>query len=327
LIDLGRLQGVGNQDLERLVPAHDVDPLAPELIHDILDSRPADPDARANGVDLGVDRSDGDLGPVSRLARQRPDGDDLVGDLGDLQLEQTTYEVGMSAAEDDLDALTDLAHVQDDGADPFVGVVAFPGNLLAAGQDAVGLAQVDDNRATLEPLHRPGDEVGTLVLEFVEEAVALGLADLLDDHLLGCLRRDSPQLRGIHLDPVLGGVDGTGLAIDVNLNIGGIRIVLAGCGRERRLNPVEQDILGDILVSVNTVHDPDQINAYSMPPRRARSSRRGSVFLSAMPSSRATPPGPFPGRIGRTARSSAGTEPSPIPAGTDKANRQPQLIS
>ena len=153
--------------------------------------------------------------------------------------------------------------------DPFVGVVAFPGNLLAAGQDAVGLAQVDDDRATLEPLHRPGDEVGTLVLEFVEEAVALGLADLLDDHLLGCLRRDSPQLRGIHLDPVLGGVDGTGLAIDVNLDIGSFRIVLAGRSRERRLNSVEQDILGDILVSVNTVHDPDQINAHSIPPRRA----------------------------------------------------------
>src|SRR5208283_6037950 len=115
----------------------------------------------------------------------------------------------------------------------------------------------------------------------------------------------SPQLRGIHLDPVLGGVDGTGLAIDVNLDIGSFRIVLAGRSRERRLNPVEQDILGDILVAVNTVHDPDQINAHSIPPRRAltcsmltcrvavrpmqkdpkttpsraRSSRRGSVFL------------------------------------------------
>ena len=120
----------------------------------------------------------------------------------------------MSTAEDDLDALAHLADVQDDGADPLVGVVAFPGNLLAARQDAVGLAQVDDDRAALEPLHRPGDQVANLVLELVEQAVALGFADLLDDHLLGCLRGDPPQLGGVHLGPVLGGVDCTGLAID-----------------------------------------------------------------------------------------------------------------
>src|SRR5271166_2579762 len=53
----------------------------------------------------------------------------------------------------------------------------------------------------------------------------------------------------------------------------------------------------------------------------------GLGLLTAMPSSRATPPGPFSGGISRTARSSAENEPSPIPAGTDKANRQPQLIT
>ena len=230
---------------------------------------PRTPDAGADGVDLGVDRCDGDLGAIAGLAGQRPDRDDLVGDLGDLQLEQTPHEVGMGAAEDDLDPLADLADVEDDGADPLVGVVAFAGNLLAAGQDGVGLAQVDDDRAALEPLHRPGDQVAALVLEFVEEAVALGLADLLDDHLLGGLRGDPPQLGGVHLDPVLGGFDGTGLAVDVNLDLAGFRIVLAGRGGERRLNPVEQDILGDILVAVNTVDDADQIDAHSIPPRRA----------------------------------------------------------
>src|SRR5271157_5652680 len=53
----------------------------------------------------------------------------------------------------------------------------------------------------------------------------------------------------------------------------------------------------------------------------------GLGLLTAMPPSRATPPRPFPGRIGRTARSSAESEPSPIPAGADQANRQPELIA
>src|SRR5271157_4051570 len=49
----------------------------------------------------------------------------------------------------------------------------------------------------------------------------------------------------------------------------------------------------------------------------------GLGLLTAMPSSRATPPGPFPGRIGRTARSSAGIEPSPTQPGPIKQTGNP----
>ena len=207
----------------------------------------------------------------------------------------------------------------------------------------VGLAQVDDDRAPLEPLHRAGDQVAALVLELVEEAVPLGLADLLDDHLLGRLGGDPAQLRGVHLDPVLGGVDVPGLAIDVDLDLGGIRVVLPGRRGQRRLDPVEQDILGDILVAVNAVHDPDQINAHSIPPRRAhrllsmvpeptaaqtgadnpkttpsraRSSRRGSVFLPRCHRAEQRLPGPSPARpphgpIVAQGTNQAPNEPSP----------------
>ena len=65
----------------------------------------------------------------------------------------------MGAAEDDLDPLADLADIQDDGADPLVRMIAFAGDLLAPRQDGVGLAEVDDDRAPLEPLHGSGDEV------------------------------------------------------------------------------------------------------------------------------------------------------------------------
>ena len=127
----------------------------------------------------------------------------------------------------------------------------------------VGLAEVDDDRPPLEPLHRAGDQVAPLILELVEEAVALGLADLLDDHLLGRLGRDPAELGGVHLDPVLGRVDRPGVAVDVDLDLGRIGIVLAGRRGERRLDPIEQDILGDILVAVDAVDDPDQIDAHS----------------------------------------------------------------
>ena len=156
---------------------------------------PADADAGPDGVDLGVDRGDGDLRAIAGLAGQGPDRDDLVGDLGDLQLEEAADEVGVGPAEDDLDPLADLADVEDDGADPLVGVVALAGDLLAAGQQGVGLAEVDGDRPALEPLDGAGDEVAALVLELVEEAVALGLADLLDDDLLGRLGGDPAEAR------------------------------------------------------------------------------------------------------------------------------------
>ena len=54
LIDLRRLQRVGDQHLEVVVPADDVDPLARELVDDVLDPVAADADARPHAVDAGV---------------------------------------------------------------------------------------------------------------------------------------------------------------------------------------------------------------------------------------------------------------------------------
>ena len=144
-----------------------------------------------------------------------------------------------------------------------------PGICSLRGRMRVGLAEVDDDRPALEPLHRAGDQVAALVLELVEEAVPLGLADLLDDHLLGRLGGDPAELGGVHLDAVLGRVDRPGVAVDVDLDLGRVGVVLAGRRGERRLDPIEQDILGDILVAVDAVDDPDQIDAHSIPPRRA----------------------------------------------------------
>src|SRR5947209_4329433 len=46
--DLGRLQGVGNHDLQRIVPANDVDAFAAQLIDDILDATAANANTGAD---------------------------------------------------------------------------------------------------------------------------------------------------------------------------------------------------------------------------------------------------------------------------------------
>src|SRR5690606_14730357 len=91
--DLGRLEGVLDENLGRLVPADDVDLLAVEFVHDVLDAAAADADARADRVHLRVDRGDGDLGAVPGLAGHGLDLDDALGDLGDLDLEEALDEV------------------------------------------------------------------------------------------------------------------------------------------------------------------------------------------------------------------------------------------
>ena len=103
-----------------------------------------------------------------------------------------------------------------DGPDPLVGVVALAGDLLAARQQGVGLAQVDDGGAPLEPLDGAGDQVALLVLELVEEAVALGLADLLDDHLLGGLGGDPAERLGVEFVVAVSGDDVAGGPVDAD---------------------------------------------------------------------------------------------------------------
>ncbi len=95
----------------------------------------------------------------------------------------------MSAAQDDFDVLADLTDIKNDQrADPLVGVVAFPRDLFTTRQDRVCLAEIDDDRPPFEALNGSRDQVTALtIFKFIEKAISLGLADLLDDHLLGCL--------------------------------------------------------------------------------------------------------------------------------------------
>ena len=74
-------------------------------------------------------RADGDLGAVAGLAGDGLDLDGAVVDFGDFRFEQAAHEVRMAAAQDDLDALAGLADVEDDGLDAFADVVRFAGDL------------------------------------------------------------------------------------------------------------------------------------------------------------------------------------------------------
>jgi hypothetical protein len=77
-------------------------------------------------------------------------------------------------------------------------VVALAVDLLGARQQRLdALAQLHERVAVVGLLHDAGDQLADAVLVLLEHHVALGLADALQDDLLGRLRRDAPKSSGV----------------------------------------------------------------------------------------------------------------------------------
>ena len=167
-------------------------------LHDHAHARAARPDAGADGVDpVGV-RDDRDLAAEAGLASDVLDLDQAVGDLGDLELEETPHQVVGAPREDHLRALGRVLHLDDDRLDASTVLVALGVDLLALGQQRFDAAQVDEGVALVALLHDAGDDVADAIDVLVVHEVALGLADALQDDLLGRLGGDAAEVVGRH---------------------------------------------------------------------------------------------------------------------------------
>src|SRR3546814_13880631 len=100
----------------------------------------------------------------------------------------------MGAAEENLRTPVFAAHVQDHRADAVADADDFAGDLLIAADDALGAAEIHHDMAEFDRLDDAGDDFTHAVLEFLMLALALGVADLLEDHLLGRLGVDAAHV-------------------------------------------------------------------------------------------------------------------------------------
>ncbi len=120
-------------------------------------------------------------------------------DLGDLELEQPAQEVLVGAADEQLRATQPAADLEDEGLDRLADPVVLERRLLGRGEDRLrpgdpALAgQVEDDRPRLDPVDRPGDELAFAAGELVVGDVTLGLAEALQDDLLGGLGMDPAE--------------------------------------------------------------------------------------------------------------------------------------
>ena len=179
-----------------LRPLDDVDLLAAQLADDRLHARALHADAGADRIDVALAREDGDLRAVAGFAHGAADHHGAVVDLRHFLLEQLDEQRRIGARQHDLRALGAAVDALDDGAHAVARRVALGARLFLARQHGLDAADLDDDVAVLEALDRAVDDLADALVVLGEDVLALGLADLLEDDLLGRLRGDAAEHLG-----------------------------------------------------------------------------------------------------------------------------------
>ena len=142
-------------------------------------------------------------------------------------------------------------------------VVALVLHLLRLGQEGLDLAEIEQRVPLIGLLDDPGDDVTLAAGVLVVLHLAFGFTDPLQDHLLGGLRRDTPEvLRRVvpFLDDVTVFVellrdhmDLAGLDVDLDERlVRGVGHPLI-CGDQRICQRLEHDLDGNALFALDRV--------------------------------------------------------------------------
>ena len=227
---------------------------------------------------------DGDLGTFAGFAGDGLDADGAVVDLRNFGLEEVLNKSRRGTGDDDLRTLGGTVDAEQNDADTLADGELLEAGLLALGHAGFGFAEVEDDIHGLEALDGGVEDLAGAVVVLVEDGVALGFADFLEDDLLGHLGGDAAERSGVfveteftadfdlrgefaglferHLiDVVLDlvgafddslediGADLAGLAVHLGAHVFLGLVVLAGGEGDRVLNGADYDSRLDSLVA------------------------------------------------------------------------------
>src|SRR2546425_5076583 len=293
--DRGHLGGREGADheLRRIGrPQHDVYALAGELLRHGLHARAAHADAGADRIDALVVGEDRDLRPHAGVARRGLDLEQAFLDLRHLELEQLHDELRRGARQDQLRAARLAVDLHHPGAHPVADPEVLLRDHVLARQQRLEPAGLDDGAAALHALHRAGDQLVAARQEVVQDLLALGVADALQDHLLRSLRADAAELDrlerlldevlqldirfallrfrqrdlrrrrlerivGYHL-PAPERLVGSGVAVDVHAHVDILGILFLGRRGERHFEGAENDVARHVLLTREYIHQHHQ---------------------------------------------------------------------
>jgi hypothetical protein len=155
--------------------------------------------------------------------------------------------------------------------DAVAGRVHLAADPLLARDERLGSADVDHEGPALDALDRAQDELPHPVLELGVDGRVLGLAQALDDDLLGGLGRDAAQVDGPGVD-VGGDAQLTGLPVERALDRDVHPHLLLDCRHHGRLDGAEDQLRVDVLLQVDRLDDPQQLAVHGRPPFAGRAS-------------------------------------------------------
>ena len=259
LLDLRRLQCIGDQDHRIIAPTDDVDPLASQLAGHVFNPVASHAHTSPNAIDALIGAADGYLAAIPRLAADRVDLDDPFGNLRNLLLEQPLDQGPLGPRKDDLDAVSCRLDFINHCAHSGPVMISFPGNLLIFGQNRFDIPKLDDRKPLFGPLHDAGNKLPDLLMKLLESRVALGLFELLDNHLLGRLSTDPTDLVLAKRLAIDRRVDRTDPAHDVDVDHGLLTKLSLRGGDQCRLDRLHDQFRVDLLFSMQGIDNSKQI--------------------------------------------------------------------
>ena len=175
-------------------PWNDVDLFALHFLHDSLNAATLHADTCTDRVDRTIIADNADLCTASGIARGSLDFDNAIVNFRHFLREQLFHEVRMRAAQQDLRSPIFALHLHDQR--PYTITIAndFTRNLLVAANNAFCPAKIDNDVTELDRFHDTGDDFARTVFEFLELALALCVADLLEYNLLSRLGIDAAKI-------------------------------------------------------------------------------------------------------------------------------------
>jgi hypothetical protein len=234
------------------------------------------------------------LRPDPRVARRRLDLEQPLLDLGYFELKELHDELRRGAREDELRPARLAVDLHHPGAHAVAHAQVLLGDHVLARQHGFQAPGLDDGAAALHALHGARDELVAARQEVVQDLLALGVADALQDHLLRRLRADAAELdvgdrllddvvelrvglallrlfhrqhlRGVPVrcivrqdPPAPERLVRPGVAVDMHPHVDVLGVLLLGRRSERHLKRAEDDVARHILLAREHVHEHDQL--------------------------------------------------------------------
>jgi len=213
---------------------------------------------------------------------------------------------------------------QQQGAHAVAHAQILFGYHLVARQHRLDAAGLDHGIAALDALHRAGHQLLAAAEEILQDLLALGIADLLQDHLLGGLRADAAEfdrlqrlldefleldvcvllerlgqrdlLRRVfhrlvsHDLPATEGLEIPGFAVDSHAHVGIVAEAFLGGRGERHFQRDKDHVLVDVLLPRQSVHQQQNLTAHLQHLQLQNSILGTNRALSILASSRLTVP-------------------------------------